>query len=96
MLTSHPLSTYGPEGMDFGRPGGIMSHAAAGCVIKPWRKPMLRRAVGGVPPTLTDKLHYKYAQAPIQLYSRSQFFWKKLALHCGAAIGRFISRSPGG
>jgi len=39
MLTSHPLSTVGTDGMDFGRPGGIMSYAAGGGVIKAWRKP---------------------------------------------------------
>lgn len=54
---------------------------------------MIRKALGGVPPTLADKLYCQHAQTPIQLYSRSQYLRKKLALYCGAAIGRFIRRT---
>jgi hypothetical protein len=93
MLTPNPLSTFGPEGMDFGKPSSIMSYAA-GAAIKPWRKQMIRKALGGVAPSSTDKLYWQHTQIPIQLYSRSQFFWKKLSLNCGATIGRFIHRAP--
>ncbi len=92
MLTSNPLSTIGPEGMDFGKPGPTMSHAAG--TMKPWRKPMIRNALGGGPPTLADKLYWQHTQAPIQLYARSNLFLKKLDLLGGAAIGRFIHRAP--
>lgn len=95
MLTSYPLSTFGPEGMDFGRPGSIMSHSA-GSLIKSWQKPMICKALGGVPPTLTDKLYYRSIQTPIQLYSRSKLIQIKIAIRCGAAIGRFVRRNPWG
>lgn len=94
MLNDYPLSTFGPEGMDFGKPGSIMSHAAGGFVIKAWRKNMVFKALGGVPPTLTDKLYYQHAHQPIPLYSRSQLLWKKAGLYCAVAIGRFMRRTP--
>jgi hypothetical protein len=93
MLTSHPLSTFGVEAMDSTHGSIIMSHAA-GIHVKPWRKQMIREALGGAAPTLTDKLYYQHAQMPIQLYSRSQQFWKELDIRCGSAISRFIRRAP--
>ena len=92
MLTLHPLSTFGPEGMDFGKPGGIMSHAAVSFDTKPWKKQFVRKALGGQAPSLSDKLYVQHAQTPIQLYSQLQQFWKKLGLYCASAIGRFIRR----
>lgn len=95
MLTSDSLSTIGSEGMDLGigmQGGSTMSHAAGGG-SKPWQKQLIRQALGGSPPRLADKLYWQHTQIPIQLYSQSQLFWKKLDLRCGAAIGRFIRRA---
>jgi hypothetical protein len=93
MLSSHPLSTVGRMGMDFGGVSvDIMSHASGG-QTKPWRKQLIHQAFGGGPPSLTDKAYWQHTQAPIQLYSKTQYLWKKFELRCGSAIGRFIRRA---
>lgn len=91
MLTNYPLSTVGPEGMDFLPGGNIMSHAAA--TIKPWRKKLIIDALKGNPPTMTDKLYWQHTQAPIQVYSTSTYSWNRFAVRCGSAMGRFMRRS---
>jgi len=93
MLTSEPLSTVSRMGMDFGGVSvNLMSHAS-GAQIKPWRKQLIVKALGGVPPTLTDKAYWQHTQPPIQLYSSAQYTQQKIALRTAAAIGRFIRRS---
>jgi hypothetical protein len=92
MLINDPLSTVGPDGMDFIPGGTIMSHATVPHV-KPWRKKLISSALQGMPPTLTDKLFWKHTQTPIPVYSPQTLRWKKLTLTIGAAIGRFIRRS---
>ncbi len=91
-LTSEPLSTVSRMGMDFGGSVNIMSHAS-GDEIKPWRKQLILRALNGEAPILTDKAYWQHTQTPIQLYPRSQYLRKKIALRSAAAIGRFIRRS---
>jgi hypothetical protein len=92
MVTTDPLSTVGPDGMDFIPGGMIMSHATVP-QVKPWRKQLIRSALQGMPPSLTDKLFWQHTQKPIQVYSPSTLRWKQLTLKVGAAIGRFIRRS---
>ncbi len=92
MLTSYPLSTVGPEGMDFLPGGNIMSHAAVP-KIKPWRKRLILNAINGDAPNWTDKLYWQHSQAPIQIYSQIKFQWNKFALRCGSGVGRLIRRS---
>lgn len=90
MISEHPLSTIGPEGMDFVPGGFTMSHAVG--APKPWRKQMIYEALKGKSPSLADKGYWQHTQNPIQLYSQQQLLWKQFDLRCGAAIGRFISR----
>jgi hypothetical protein len=92
MVTSDRLSTVGPDGMDFIPGGTIMSHATVP-QVKPWRKQLIRSALQGMPPSLTDKLFWQHTQEPIQVYSPQTLRWKQLTLKVGAAIGRFIRRS---
>jgi hypothetical protein len=93
MLTSEPLSTVTKMGMDFGGASvNIMSHAS-GSQVKPWRKKLIFKALGGVAPTLTDRAYWQNTQTPIPLYSQSEYLRKTVALRCAAAIGRFIRRS---
>jgi hypothetical protein len=93
MLSNEPLTTVSRMGMDFGNVSiNIMSHAA-GAAIKPWRKKLIFKALGGVPPTLTDKAYWRHTQSPIQIYSRISYLSKKIELLCASAIGRFIRRS---
>lgn len=91
MIMPQPLSTIGPEGMDFIGGGFTMSHAAGG--IKPWRKHMVREAFVGQAPTSADKGYWEHTQHPISLYSKQMCKRKKLELSCGSALGRFIRRS---
>ena len=93
MLNSYPLSTVGPEGMDFLPGGNIMSHAASP-KVKPWRKKLIFNALNGNGPNRTDKLYWKHSQAPIQMYSPTEFRWNKFALRFGSGIGRLIRRAP--
>ncbi len=89
-VTEHPLSTIGPDGMDFAGGGYIMSHASG---IKPWRKRVLQEAINGKAPTLADKKYWQNVEYPIQLYTSLELFWKRLDLRLGAGIGRFIRRA---
>ncbi|MEA5573043.1 hypothetical protein [Calothrix sp. UHCC 0171] len=91
MLSTEPLSTIGPEGMDFLPGGTIMSHAIAPNV-KPWRKKFIRSVLDGSAPTITDKLYWQNSQTPIQLYSSIKHKQQQLALLIASAIGRFIRR----
>ncbi|MEA5550924.1 hypothetical protein VB713_08030 [Anabaena cylindrica UHCC 0172] len=93
MLTSYPLSTVGPDGMDFVPGGTIMSHATVPNV-KPWRKKLIFSALEGNSPTITDKLYWRHSQTPIQLYSTAKLLWQQFEILFGSAVGRFIRRSP--
>ncbi len=88
MITPYPLSTIGPEGMDFIPGGFTMSHAVG--KPKPWHKSMIYNALRGRSPSLADKAYWQHTQSPIQLYSQTKLFWKQIDLRYGAAIGRFI------
>jgi hypothetical protein len=92
MLVIDPLSTVGPDGMDFLPGGTIMSHATVPHV-KPWRKKLIGSALRGMPPSLTDKLFWQHTQEPVAVYSTEALRQKQLTLRVGAAIGRFIRRS---
>lgn len=94
MLIDQKLSTFGPEAMDFVKPGGIMSHAAGGNIVKPWRKLLIREALRGNPPSGVDKLFWTYVREPIQMYSDSELSRYRIALRISSAIGRFIRRTP--
>ena len=91
MITKHPLSTIGPEGMDFVPGGFTMSHATGS--PKPWRERMLIEALRGKGPSLAEKGYWQNVASPIRLYTTRELFWKRLDLRCGSAIGRFIRRA---
>ena len=90
MACEEPVSSVGPEGMDF-LPGGgsyIMTHAAGG--VKPWNKKMLWSALRAMPPRRADKAFLKSADSPIRLYSPLRLALKKLDLLAGSALGRYL------
>ncbi len=91
MVSMHPFSTLGPDGMDFAPGGYIMSHAI--CTPKPWRKRMTAEALSGSAPSAADKGYWLNTQTPIRLYSAQYRLLKQIDLRCGAAIGRFIRHS---
>ena len=91
MLTAHPITAVGPEGMDF-RPGGyVMSHSAGD--EKSWRKRFVWQALKGRAPSRTDKEFIRHTQTPIRIYSRPQLVARRLGVMVGAAIGRFYHRA---
>lgn len=91
MESDVPLSTLGPEGMDFIDSGFTMSHAIGS--DKPWRKKFAKSALKGEPPSKADKGWLAHCLRPIQVLSPMQVRMKKLDLRIGAAIGRFIRRT---
>jgi hypothetical protein len=90
MLTSHPITAIGPEGMDF-QPGGyVMSHSAGD--TKSWRKRFVWEALKGRAPSRTDKEFIRHTQAPIRIYSGPKLAAQRLGVMVGSAIGRFYRR----
>ena len=91
MESDIPLSTLGPEGMDFIDSGFTMSHAVGS--NKPWKKKFTSSALKGEPPSKADKGWLANCLGPIQVLSPVQVKIKRLDLRIGAAIGRFIRRT---
>jgi len=91
MVTEHPISTIGPEGMDFVPGGFTMSHPVGN--PKPWRKVMMVSALKGFRPSPGDHGYLQNAEGPIRLYTAGQLLWRKIDLLCGAAIGRLWNRA---
>jgi hypothetical protein len=91
MYSEHPLTTVGPEGMDFFPGGGAMFHAVGS--PKPWRKNMTWSSLRGVPPFASDKAFLANLTHPIRPYSRLSLAMKRLSCLIGSAIGRFYGRS---
>jgi hypothetical protein len=90
MTTDVPLSTLGPEGMDF-RPGGyVMSHAVNS--PKPWARDYLKFSLQGKPPGLADKGFWENSEHPIRLFPEAVVRKRSLALKAAIAIGRVWHR----
>jgi hypothetical protein len=85
------VSLVGKDGMDFIPGGYIMSHAVG--KAKPWRKQMLRSALGGYPPTLADKGYWQNVEAPIRVWPAAALLLRKLDLTIGSALGRLMRRA---
>jgi hypothetical protein len=91
MVTEDPISTVGPDGMDFEPAGFLLSHAVG--PRKPWRRSYVIEAIQGFPPSRTDKIFWEYANGPIYPFSNLKIKLSKLSLKIGILIGRFIQRS---
>jgi hypothetical protein len=90
MYTEHPLTTIGADGMDFAPGGGTMFHAIG--PLKPWRKKMVLSALGGLPPSGSDKAFVANLTHPIRPYTGFSLAQKRLSCRVGAMIGRFYHR----
>jgi hypothetical protein len=86
-----PLNTAGPEGMDFAPGGYYLSHAAGS--PKPWHGRHVREALRGHPPTMSSKWYYRFANAPIRVYSDGDLARRRLSLTIASAIGRIYTRT---
>jgi hypothetical protein len=86
-----PLSIIGQDGMDFIPGGYVMSHAVG--QPKPWRKPFVRYALAGRPPSLMDRRYLNYIDRPLRLCSPSAAAWRRGSAMLAALIGRFMRRS---
>ena len=90
-VSEAPLNTAGPESMDFAPGGFYLSHAIG--KAKPWHGGHIRRALRGVPPSPASKQYFKFANAPIQVYSGIDLLLRQLELKVASAIGRFYKRA---
>ncbi len=90
MTTECPLSTVGPDGMDFVEGGFLMSHAVA--APKPWDRKLIYNALRGMPPGKADKEFFNNVEHPIRLYERSHLRNIKRRLQIAAGFGRIIKR----
>lgn len=88
MITPHPLTTIGPEGMDFIGGGFTMSHATGH--PKPWQKAMTLSVLNGSSLKLADKEYWINANYPIQVYSPCSLLAKRVDLFFSTALRRFI------
>ena len=91
MTSPQAVSVMGAEGMDF-RPGGwTMSHALG--PEKPWRRPYVRAALAGRPPTPADRAYWEHAAGPIAVVSPLTVAWRRFTLTVAGAIGRWYRRN---
>jgi hypothetical protein len=90
MYSRYPLTTIGPEGMDFITGGFTMAHAIGS--PKPWNKNMVVAALCGAPPSNSDKAFLAHLDSPIRPYSHFRLAAKRLGCSIGAFIGRFYRR----
>jgi hypothetical protein len=89
MFTDLPLSSVGPDGMDFGGGGYLMSHAVYG--TKPWVKQFtLDLFRTGNPPSLADKEFMKNIASPIKIFSPMEEQLKRADIKVAAALGRVM------
>lgn len=86
-----PMNTAGPEAMDFAPGGYYLSHAVG--QFKPWQAGHIRHAIRGKPPTPASKSYFRFANAPIRVYSDSEFAKRQLFLRIASAIGRIYRRN---
>lgn len=86
-----PLSTVGPEGMDFAPGGHYLSHALGS--PKPWDGGFVRRALSGRPPSSAAKQHFRYVSGAIDAYSRGREARLRLSLKVASVFGRFVRRT---
>jgi hypothetical protein len=90
MLTDEPLSTVGPEEMDFHPGGSYMSHAVG--QPKPWSKSFLLSALLGRPPSRAEKEFWRFTSGPIKQFPGWKRWAHLLDLKLGAGIGRIVRR----
>lgn len=89
MCSQLPLSSVGPDGMDFGGGGYLMSHAVYG--TKPWVKQFtLDLFRTGNPPSLADKEFMKNIAWPIRIFSPLEEQLKRADLKVAAVLGRVV------
>jgi hypothetical protein len=92
MNTDLPLSTIGPDGMDF-QPGGggfVMSHAIGS--FKPWNHSYTWAAiVKGRRLARVERLFLENANSPIQVFSRPRYWSKKLDRLVAGAVSRVLA-----
>lgn len=92
METDLPLSTIGPDGMDFRAGGGgyVMCHAVGG--YKPWNHSYTWAAIAkGRRLARVERLFLEYANSPIQVFSRPRYWSKKLDRIAAGAISRVLT-----
>jgi hypothetical protein len=91
MTAAEPVSIMGAEGMDFQPGGWTMSHALG--AEKPWRKKLIRAALGGRSPTRADREFWRYADSPLAVFASGRAAWRRATLAVAGLVGRCYRRA---
>lgn len=91
ILTPHPISWVGPDGMAFERGEWLTHHAYQ---RKPWRRKILRDLLrDGDKPDSGSRLYWKFAGTPIQVEAPAKVRQHRWLLPLGAFLSRFYQRT---
>jgi hypothetical protein len=77
--------------MDFQPGGWTMSHALG--AEKPWRKKLIRAALGGRSPTRADREFWRYADSPLAVFASGRAAWRRATLAVAGLVGRCYRRA---
>lgn len=91
MCSDVPITSAGPEAMDFAAGGNLLSHAAGH--YKPWRGGHLRRAAQGHPPSPATKEYLSFIDGPINAVAPSHVARERRAARTASLVGRFYRRN---
>lgn len=86
MLDDAPLSTHGPEAMDFVPGGRHLSHAVG--AAKPWQGRHFRGALRGRPPSVASQSFYLFTNGPLASLSPLTLVRRRLSMALATALGR--------
>lgn len=90
MCSDVPITSAGPEAMDFASGGDFLSHSAG--YYKPWRGGHLRRAAQGHPPNAATKNYLTFVDGPIHAVPMAELSRDRRAARAASLIGRFYRR----
>jgi len=83
-------SVLGSEGMGFTEPGYLMYHAI-GNKHKPWKKKFVANVILiNQKPSIAESYYFNYVSVPINVFSKSTLFFKKLDLKAAKLLGRVL------
>ena len=86
-----PVSFLGKQAMGFDAGAPQLPHALG--PLKPWNRHFIREALGGRPPTRTDRAFWKMADGPLKPFPGVELTFARCRVSIGAGLGRLIRKS---